>query len=116
MLPINYLIGSYRLLSFKNFPLEIGCGLAIDFFLYVLPMLFIQGVNGATMIYDTSFETGHLLELSSLHTFCVMSKLNLVAELIIELIIFLYELYKLHDLEKHSINMVVRYSEQERRQ
>ena len=111
VLPINYLIGSYRLLSFKNFPIEIGCGLAMDFFFYVLPVLFIQGVNGATMVQHSAVESGHILELSSLQTFCIMSKLNLIAELILELIIFLYELYKLHDLERHSINIVVRYSE-----
>ena len=41
VLPISYFIGSYRLLSFKNFPLEIGSGLAMDFFIYVLPMIFV---------------------------------------------------------------------------
>lgn len=40
-LPITYFTGSYRLLNFKNFPGEIGCGLAIDFFLNALPLLFI---------------------------------------------------------------------------
>ena len=44
-----------------------------------------------------------------------MSKFTLLAELVLEFFIFLYELYKLHNLERHSINMVVRYSEKDRR-
>lgn len=40
-LPIAYFTGSYRLIDFKNFPREIGSGLAIDFFINALPLLFI---------------------------------------------------------------------------
>ena len=48
-LPVAYFTGGYRLLDFKNFPGEIGCGLALDFFLNVLPLLFLQGINNATL-------------------------------------------------------------------
>ena len=41
VLPISYFTGGYRLLNFKNFPGEIGCGLALDFFLNVMPLLFL---------------------------------------------------------------------------
>ena len=40
-----------------------------------------------------------------------MSKLVLMGDLILESAMFFYELYKLHHLEKQSINVVVRYSE-----
>lgn len=108
VLPLGYVIGSYRLFSFKNFPLEIGAGLAIDFFCYSLPMIFVQGINSATQESEMSQTT--------LQTFCFASKFALLAELILEFFIFFYELYVLHNLEKQSINMVVRYSEKERRQ
>ena len=44
-----YFTGSYRLFNFKNFPAEVGVGLFIDFFLYVLPLLFIQAINNSTL-------------------------------------------------------------------
>ena len=49
VLPLAYFTGGYRLLNFKNFPGEIGCGLALDFFINVLPLLFLQGINNATL-------------------------------------------------------------------
>lgn len=48
-LPLAYFTGSYRLIDFKNFPGEIGTGLAIDFFINALPLLFIQAINNATL-------------------------------------------------------------------
>lgn len=113
-MPIAYFTGGYRLLNFKNFPGEIGCGLALDFFLNVLPLLFLQGINNATLTQQ-AFDSGHLFKLSDLQTFCIMSKLVLMGDLILESAMFFYELYKLHHLEKQSINVVVRYSEPERR-
>ena len=44
-----------------------------------------------------------------------MSKLVLMGDLLLESAMFFYELYKLHHLEKQAINVVVRYSEPERR-
>ena len=48
-LPLSYFTGYYRLLDFKNFPSEIGTGLALDFALNALPLLFIQTINNATL-------------------------------------------------------------------
>lgn len=48
-LPFHYMTGSYRLLNFKNFPREIGTGIALDFVFYALPMLFVQTNNNATL-------------------------------------------------------------------
>jgi len=44
-----FFTGSHRLLNFKNFKREIGSGLLIDFFLYVLPAIMVQGLNNATL-------------------------------------------------------------------
>lgn len=42
-------------------------------------------------------------------------KLALLIDITLEFFMFLYELMKLHHLEKQAINVVVRYSEHERR-
>ena len=53
--------------------------------------------------------------MTDLQTFCITSKLALMLDLILESAMFFYELYKLHNLEKQAINVVVRYKEPERR-
>lgn len=45
----------------------------------------------------------------------MVTKLALLLELVLELVMFIYELIKLHHLERQSINVVIRYSEQDRR-
>lgn len=114
-LPLMYFTGSYRLLNFKNFPSEIGTGLVLDFFCYTLPLLFIQVINNTTL-YQQQYElTGFLHELNNLQTFGVASKMLLMADLALEFVMFVYEMIKLHQLEKQGVNVIIRYSEQERR-
>jgi len=48
-MPISYFTGSYRLINSKNFFSEKGTGIVLDFFVYALPMLFIQAINNATL-------------------------------------------------------------------
>ena len=55
------------------------------------------------------------MKLSTLQTFCLLAKLALMGDLVLELVMFLYELAKLHHLEKQAVSVVVRYSELERR-
>ena len=114
-IPLAYFTGSYRLLDFKNFPGEIGCGLALDFFCNALPLLFIQAINNATLS-QTAFESGNVFKFSPLQTTSILFKLALLADIILEFFMFLYELIKLHQLERQAINVIVRYSEHERRQ
>ena len=97
--PATYFTGSYRLLNFKNFPSEIGVGLACDFFLNALPLLFIQAINNTTLS-QKSLDSGNIFEISTLQSFCVLSKFALLADIILEFAMFCYELYKLHHLEK----------------
>ena len=47
-IPTTFFIGSYRLLNFRNFAKEVGVGLAMDLFLYILPMIMVQALNNAT--------------------------------------------------------------------
>ena len=109
-----YFTGSFRLLNFKNFPSEIGCGLAFDFFLNALPLLFIQAINNTTLS-QKSEDSGNIFEISTLQSFCVLTKFALLADIILEFAMFCYELYKLHHLEKQALNVIVRFSEVERR-
>lgn len=48
-MPISFFTGSYRLINTKNFYSEKGIGILLDFFLYALPMMFIQAINNATL-------------------------------------------------------------------
>ena len=111
---MTYFTGSYRLLNFKNFPREIGCGLAFDFFLNAFPLLFIQAINNTTLS-QKSFDSGNIFEVSTLQSFCVLSKFALLADIILEFTLFCFELYKLHHLEKQALQVIVRFSEAERR-
>lgn len=50
--PLTFFTGSYRLLNFREFAKEVGLGLAIDLFLYTLPMIMVQALNNATVDMD----------------------------------------------------------------
>ena len=47
-LPLMFFTGSHRLLSVKNFRLEVIVGLIVDLFSYVIPLFFLIGINNAT--------------------------------------------------------------------
>jgi len=49
-LPLMYFTGSYRTLDLKNFKGEVGLGLCLDFFFYVLPVILLQALNNATLV------------------------------------------------------------------
>ena len=48
-LPFTYLLGTYRLLNFKNFAKQVRIGLAIDFFLNAIAFLIMQSVNNGLL-------------------------------------------------------------------
>lgn len=54
-LPITYLTGVYRMMGAKNFSRELGLGFGLDLF-FTLSLLFLQGVNNATLA-NLSLET-----------------------------------------------------------
>lgn len=92
--PLTYFTGSYRMLDFRNFAKEVGIGLGIDLFLYILPMILVQHVNDATvsMLFDDGFSHSSLVKMS------MILKFLMVCDLILEFIMFLFEIYKLNQL------------------
>ena len=97
---MTYFTGSYRLMNFKNFPTVIGSGLIYDFFLNALPLLFIMAINNATLAQQNVSDSIEIFKLSTLQFFCVLSKLVLMGDIILEFFMFCYEIYKLNYLEK----------------
>lgn len=50
-----------------------------------------------------------------MQAFAILSKFAVLGDLILEFVMFVYELVKLHNLEKQAVNVLVRYTEAERR-
>ena len=46
----------------------------------------------------------------------MIMKLVMLADIMLEFVMFVYEMIKLHQLEKQGVDVIVKYSEQERRQ
>lgn len=67
------------------------------------------------MLTAQSVTEGEVFEVTALQFYCILSKVALMLDIWLEFIMFCYELYQLHQLEKQSINVIVRYSEPERR-
>ena len=116
MLPMTYLTGSYRLIDFKNFPFEIGAGLVLEFFGFALPTLFAQAINNATLHQQQYRETGLLLLLNDVQSLAMACKLVLICDLVLEIVMYIYEMIKLHQLERRGLQNIGRYSERQRRQ
>lgn len=72
--------------------------------------MFLQGVNNA-MLTANSINKDQVFEVTKLQGFCIVSKVVLMADIWLEFIMFCYEMYQLHQLERQSINVVVRYDE-----
>jgi len=115
MMPLAYFTGSHRLLNFKNFSFEVGTGLVLDFFCFALPTLFIQAINNATL-YQMQYQmSGLLIELNGLQSVAMISKLLLLGDIVIETIMFAYEMIKRHQLEKQGLSKIGHLSEYKRR-
>jgi len=64
-LPLMFFTGSYRTLNLKNFKAEVAIGLALDFFLYILPLFLLQLLNNATLV-QKELSAGFEMDLSML--------------------------------------------------
>lgn len=51
-IPMSYYTGVYRLLNAQHFTKEVGIGFGLDF-TFTLALLFIQGLNNATLNSET---------------------------------------------------------------
>ena len=112
--PITFFTGSYRLLNFRNFAKEVGIGLSIDLFLYILPMIMVQALNNAT-VGQQFINSNTFTSFSGLVKVSMVLKFAMVGDLILEFIMYLFELYKLNQLSQSSVDVVVRFSEKRRR-
>lgn len=109
--PLTYVSGCFRLLPVKNFAREVGTGFALDFF-FLLPLFFIQGLNNATLQVN---EIEKMIAADQFQFSAIILKLIGLGDLLLEVFMLIFEVYKLHVLEKQTVDVVVRYSEEKRR-
>lgn len=107
-----YWTGVFRFLNIKNFAMEIGIGFALDIF-FVVALVFLQGVNNATL--TASPLANRLIGEGSFRTISILLKFSALLIIIFELIIFIYEVCRLHQLKKKNIDVLVRFSEEKKR-
>jgi len=95
----------------KNFAKELGVGFSLDI-LFALLMLFLQALNNSNL-NSTMIEKD--LAAGDFQFMCIILKLLALADISLELLMFIYEVYRLRNLSKQSVDVVVRYSEEKRR-
>ena len=107
-IPVLNFTGFYRLLSVKNFSPHVGYGLAFDL-LQTLVLIFLQGVNNSTVSQSKGFTN------TPLQSTAMLVNLAVVLDLIFEMIMYGFELCQLHNLTRERIDVIVKYSEEQRR-
>jgi hypothetical protein len=110
-LPMTFISGIYRVLPVKNFSRDVATGFSLDL-LYILPIFFIQALNNSTLQVE---EVEKALATDQLQFICIVGKLAAFGDILFELLMFCFEIYKLHNLERASVDVVVRFSEEKRR-
>lgn len=110
-LSLLYITGSYRVLKVRDFVKNVATGFAIDT-VYMLGAFFVQALNNSTLQVS---EVEKSLATDLLQFICIMCKLAVLADLLLEMLMFCFEIYKLHNLERQSVDVVVRFSEERRR-
>jgi len=91
-LPFCYLVGTHRLLNFKNASSEMGTGLLIDFFLAGIGFLVIQVLNHG-YLSTSATDAGQVYEYNDTQSSAVIFKLILIFELMFEFALYIVELY-----------------------
>ena len=110
-MPLSYISGLFRLMGSTNFAKEIGIGFCFDL-IFTLAMFFIQAVNNSNLhqlMPEKDMAQGYF------EFMCLIAKLVAVADISLELFMFIYEVYRLRNLTKQSIDVIVTYSEEKRR-
>lgn len=97
--------GSYRLLPSVHFPLELAVGYAIELFLAILPIMFIQILN------HSSLET----ELTPVQSTAMVVKLVSMLVFFIEVFIMIWEIVLNRKMRKLRIEGFQKISEENRR-
>jgi len=111
-IPLSYITGLYRFMSPTNFAKEVGIGFCFDT-IFQLMLLCVQllnnsGLNSITLEKDIAQGYFEFV--------CIIAKLCAIADISLELFMFIYEVYRLRNLSQQSIDVVVTYSEEKRRQ
>ena len=91
-LPFCYLVGTHRLLNFKNGSSEMGTGLLLDFFLGGIAFLVTQTLNHG-FLSTAATDAGQVYEFSDMQSTTIVFKFLLIFELLIELALYTIELY-----------------------
>lgn len=106
-IPLFYITGSFRLMGCTNFTQEITIGFILDF-TFTLAMVFIQSINNATLSSVTKPLANSNLEFA-----CFILKVVALADLSLELMMFVYEVYRLRHLTR--VDCIVKFDEEQRR-
>ena len=88
-----------------------GIGFSLDL-VFTLALMFIQGLNNAVLNAE-SIESG--MAKGSFQTTCILIKFVALVDLIFELIMFIFEVYKKQKLAKDSVDIVVTLDEERKR-
>lgn len=91
-----YYVGTYRILESKHFAKVIGIGFGFDI-LFTLSLLVLQLLNNE--IIDNHYVDKYVAA-GSFTIICILLKFLLCADLILELLMFLYELYRIRNLSQ----------------
>ena len=94
--PLTFVSGCFRLLPVKNFAREVGIGFALDLF-FLLPLFFLQGLNNATLQVN---EIEKMIAADQFQFAAIILKITGLGDLLLEFFMLIYEVYKLHVLEK----------------
>jgi len=110
--PLTFITGVFRLLPVKNFGKDVATGFSLDL-IFILPIFFLQALNNSTLQVE---EVEKLLATDQLQFFAIIMKFAAALDIMLEMTMFCFEMYKLHNLERVSVDVVVRYKEEKRRQ
>ena len=110
-IPFLYVTGFYRTVNTQHFALEVGFGFGFDF-VFTLSFFFLQGINNATLNADTPEK---YMALGPLQSVFISVKILQLADLILEFFMFIFEVYRLRNLSKQSVDVVVKFDEEKRR-
>ena len=90
-----------------NFTKEISIGFILDF-IFTLAMVFIQAINNSTLSAVSKPLASNNIEFT-----CFILKVMALADLSIELMMFIYEIYRLRYLTR--VDCLVKFDEEQRR-
>lgn len=135
-------LGLYRILPVRNFTSEVGLGYASDF-VYIFAAFMLQALNNSTLqtagVKDYLYGDGangnstvggglnqtyraddlitdKQLATDELSLVCILLKVIVLGDILFEMFGFIYEVWRLHNLERTAVDLIVRFSEEKKRE